>query len=759
MSKTARKGAALAIAGILLSVPLAITTEIYDYALLPKKLAFFFFLSLASLCWLAEAYRTKVTIPVSGALKALGAFAALASLSLIGATNPIVGVSELAFQIALGGILILGLRATDSEEDLWLGVTTGVAAVVSGIGVLQYLNLGFMWIPTNGNPSSTFGYRNFAAMYLVAAIPFCAVNLLRANRPWQVGLAGIATALSTLFMIYTRTRGAWIGLVGGTAVLVVLTMAIPAARKVIVAATAQSKRAKLAAVATTACLLFFAGAIEPQFVGTGLQRFDEKKTDITTTLSSIVTQAGDRGRVKMWKRSLPLIWDHAILGVGPGHWEYAYPNYDHGTMIRRDSSPKRPHNDYLWIAGEHGVLALLAFLCFLALTAITGIRALRSGIERDVLIVSAAGAAAIGICLHALFSFPKEQPQVIIFLYLAAGIILRRSSFQTPGICALPVAAVVSAVALVGVYVTLQQTTFDRHYLAALVSEDQAVWTNTESASRSALEIGAYRPHALVVNGRSLEKLGRYDEAEVSYRHALRISPNSWHARNGLGVTLKRQGRNEEAMVAYEEALAIYPKAVSVRTNLGALHRVMGNEGRAENAFREALRIEPRNDGANNNLGNIFKGRGQQDSAEVYYRKALEVNPDLPQANQNLGDLLIKKKQYAESIPYFLKAREASPNKALVHWSLASAYEASAALQLAEESYRQAIDVDPTFPRSYFGLGTMLFGLHRWKETIELFETFKSIWKGDPKFTEFADDRIKASHDWLATTEKKPPSN
>jgi Flp pilus assembly protein TadD/O-antigen ligase len=758
MNKTARKGAAFAIAGILLSVPLAIATEIYDYALLPKKLAFFFFLSLASLCWLAEAYRTKAAIPVSGALKALGAFVGLASLSLIGTTNPIVGVSELVFQIALGGILILGLRATESEEDLWLGVTTGVAAVVSGIGVLQYLNLGFMWIPTNGNPSATFGYRNFAAMYLVAAIPFCAVNLLRATRPWQVGLAGIATALSTLFMIYTRTRGAWVGLVGGTAALVVLVAVIPAARKAIIAATSQSKRSKLAAIGATACLLIIAGAIEPQFVGTGLQRFDEKKTDITTTLSSIVTQAGDRGRVKMWKRSLPLIWDHALLGVGPGHWEYAYPKYDHGTMLRPDSSPKRPHNDYLWIAGEHGVPALVAFLCFLALTAITGIRTLRRGVERDVLIVSAAGAAAIGVCLHALFSFPKEQPQAIIFLYLAAGMIMRRSSSRAQGVRALPVAAAVSVVALVGVYVTLQQVTFDRHYLGALVSEDHAEWTDMESASRSALQVGAYRPHALVINGRALEKLGRYGEAETSYRRALRISPNSWHAKNGLGVTLKRQGRNDEAMVAYEGALAIYPRAISVRTNLGALYRAMGNEYKAEEAFREVLSVAPGDEGANNNLGNIFKGRGQQDSAEVYYRKALEVNPDLPQANQNLGDLLIKKKQYAESIPYFLKAREASPNKALVHWSLASAYEASAALELAEESYRKAIDVDPAFPRSYFSLATMLFGLHRWEETIELFETFKSIWKGDPKFTEFADGRIKASRDWIARTEKKPPS-
>ena len=758
MNKTARKGAAFAIAGILLSVPLAITTEIYDYALLPKKLAFFFFLSLASLCWLAEAYRTKITIPLSGALKALGAFVGLASLSLIGTTNPIVGVSELVFQIALGGILILGLRATESEEDLWLGVTTGVAAVVSGIGVLQYLNLGFMWIPTNGNPSSTFGYRNFAAMYLVAAIPFCAVNFLRATRSWQVVLAGIATVLCTLFMLYTRTRGAWVGLVGGTIALAILIAALPAARNAIASATSRSRRYKQITALAAVVVLLIAGGMQPQFVGTGLQRFDEKKADLTTTLSSIVTRTADRGRMEMWARSLPLIWDHALLGVGPGHWEYAYPKYDHGTMIRRDSTPKRPHNDYIWIAGEHGVPALIAFLSFLVLTASAGIRVLRGGTERDILIVSAAGAASIGICFHALFSFPKEQPQVIVLLYLAAGMVIRISSHHASRIQALPIALAVSLVALTGTVVTVQQTAFDRHYLTAIATEDRQDWSKMESASRSALEIGPYRPHAFVINGRALEKLGRYEEAEAAYRSALRVAPNSWHAKNGLGVTLKRQGRNDEAMVAYEGALAIYPRAISVRTNLGALYRAMGNEYKAEEAFREVLSVAPGDEGANNNLGNIFKGRGQQDSAEVYYRKALEINPDLPQANQNLGDLLIKKKRYAESIPYFLKAREASPNKALVHWSLASAYEASAALELAEESYRKAIDVDPAFPRSYFSLATMLFGLHRWEETIELFETFKSIWKGDPKFTEFADRRIKASRDWIARADKKPPS-
>jgi len=49
----------------------------------------------------------------------------------------------------------------------------------------------------------------------------------------------------------------------------------------------------------------------------------------------------------------------------------------------------------------------------------------------------------------------------------------------------------------------------------------------------------------------------------------------------------------------------------------------------------------------------------------------------------------------------------------------------------------------------------MLFGLHRWEETIELFQTFLSVWEGDPKFTKFAEGRIKASQKRLVRMEKK----
>ena len=62
----------------------------------------------------------------------------------------------------------------------------------------------------------------------------------------------------------------------------------------------------------------------------------------------------------------------------------------------------------------------------------------------------------------------------------------------------------------------------------------------------------------------------------------------------------------------------------------------------------------------------------------------------------------------------------------------------------AEQAYKQAIEADPAFPRAYFSLGTLQYGLRRWSEAKTLFETFLTLWKGDELFVKFAEGRIEA---------------
>ncbi len=752
MEKIGRSPETLSIVAMLMIVPLVYTTNIYDYTLVPKRLAFFACLALAAFGWLAQAIRSRSTISYGLPTQLLGTYAILVCLSLYKATNLSVGIVELIFQLALICLYLLAAQAKPRDVQIWMWTILGISAVVSTIGIQEYLGVAFADIPSNGRPSATFGFRNFAAMYLVASLPVCFYQFWLGKGTVSTAVSAVSGVLTTLFLLYTRTRGAWLGAAAGLIGGVVLVVAEKSSREAMFALLRSPGTFRSAAACVSLLLILAAGSLSPGFRDTGLQRFDDKKSDLTTTVTSALSSSGDRGRLLMWRRTIPLIWDNLFTGVGPGHWEFVYPNYDQGAMVRADSSPKRPHNDYIWIAAEHGIIALGVFLAFLASVILAGFRrAGKNPDERHHVVVAVS--VIVGVSVHAFFSFPKEQPQVVAVFFLMAGIATRSARGRSGS--AIPVAALALLISTVGSVAAWRQMTFDTHYLSALIAEDRGDWHAMNAAAARGLGRGEFRPHLRVISGRAHEKLGDLDSAEAAYKRSLVIAPYSWHAHNGLGIISKRRGSYEEAMVFYERALELSPRAHSVRVNLGSLYRAMGNESRAEAQFRRVLGADSTDEGANNNLANVMKARGETDSAEVYYRKALESDPDFPQANQNLGDIMMGAKKYRQAIQHYQAAMKTYPDRVSLNWGLASALEASGRLEDAEIGYLRAIEIDPNFPRSYFSLATMLYGLHRWDETIEYFETFKGIWKGDPKFIDFANSRIRTSKGWLKRMDKK----
>ncbi len=328
-----RRMTAWSIAGLLVTVPLVYTSDIFDYALLPKRLALFVWSALAFAGWSVTASSGRASISSGFPLYAVSAYTGLVVLYMINVSNMTVGSEELLFQLGLVGLFLVGAVARRSDTELWCWILIGVGGLVSLVGILQYFGFApSLSIPSNGPPSAFFGYRNFAAMFLIGVIPVAAVMAIRAPGMWASALAVLSAVLSMLFLLYTRSRGAWLGIAVGTVMTTGLAALLPQTRFLISNAWRDGSRAKLGLAAAAIVLLAFAAPLPARFTDTGLQRFDEKKSDLITTVASITWDTGDRGRKTMWERSLPLILDHKWTGVGPGHWEFVYPKYDRGHM-------------------------------------------------------------------------------------------------------------------------------------------------------------------------------------------------------------------------------------------------------------------------------------------------------------------------------------------------------------------------------------------------------------------------------------------
>ncbi len=67
----------------------------------------------------------------------------------------------------------------------------------------------------------------------------------------------------------------------------------------------------------------------------------------------------------IWSRTLPLVGDHILLGSGPDTFVLEFPNDDFVGMVNNSYSGNmvtKPHNMYLQIAVQTGVISLIAFL-------------------------------------------------------------------------------------------------------------------------------------------------------------------------------------------------------------------------------------------------------------------------------------------------------------------------------------------------------------------------------------------------------------
>jgi O-antigen ligase len=71
-------------------------------------------------------------------------------------------------------------------------------------------------------------------------------------------------------------------------------------------------------------------------------------------------------RIVMWRNTWRMILDHPLLGVGLGGFQSGYAPYVQGVAGWRGQLTNDPHNQYLKLQGEMGILGLGTFLFWLA---------------------------------------------------------------------------------------------------------------------------------------------------------------------------------------------------------------------------------------------------------------------------------------------------------------------------------------------------------------------------------------------------------
>ncbi len=129
-----------------------------------------------------------------------------------------------------------------------------------------------------------------------------------------------------------------------------------------------------------------------------------------------------KGRLYVYKNTIPLILDHPYLGTGPGTFIYTFPKHrpPDMSMFRNYA-----HNDYLEIASGMGFIGLAAYLFLIISIFARGFAVLKtsSGFNRALII--GALASILSILVHGLFDGNLTViPANILHFYVIVGLLI-----------------------------------------------------------------------------------------------------------------------------------------------------------------------------------------------------------------------------------------------------------------------------------------------------------------------------------------------
>ncbi|SIN99933.1 Tetratricopeptide repeat-containing protein [Singulisphaera sp. GP187] len=159
--------------------------------------------------------------------------------------------------------------------------------------------------------------------------------------------------------------------------------------------------------------------------------------------------------------------------------------------------------------------------------------------------------------------------------------------------------------------------------------------------------------------GGTLDRLGRFAQAEDHYRLALKASPDDAKVWNDSGYSYYLQSRWADSERNLKTAAKLAPDDVRIQTNLGLTLAAAGKTDEALIALSKAGGTAI----AHANLGYLLAAMGQNDQARAHYQTAIELQPNLAPARQALAALDakdLKAAQVATTIPPPVPAADAS---------------------------------------------------------------------------------------------------
>ena len=356
-------------------------------------------------------------------------------------------------------------------------------------------------------------------------------------------------------------------------------------------------------------------------------------------------------RFLMWNTTLNMIKDKPIFGSGIGTFKINYLDYQAEFLnknpgyIKYWTHAREPHNEYLQIWAELGIIGLGIFLSVLFVFYNLAINYLkkRYSIKNKIITFG----LLLGITcflIHSFFSFPLHIPA----LSSAFSIILSLS------------------------------IVFIKDFKFSIFKEKQNIKTSKYGKLQillsviilviaimaiDSLVIKPYISEIYFYRGRKNLLEENHGQALSNFEYAKKLNPYNGKLLLYLGATYFKLD-NYERVKELLNISRIYHNDENINRFLGLYYMEIGQYQKAEEEFKYAIYLRPEFIEAYHNLGYLYFIQEEYNSAIEQWEKILEIDPNYMKNYvilANLGIIYNKKEMPDKALEYFLEALVLAP--------------------------------------------------------------------------------------------------
>jgi O-antigen ligase len=312
-------------------------------------------------------------------------------------------------------IVVIGTSEKRFRGVLWAMTLTGLAvatyAFVQFFGKDPFLQARFYTFESEAGTllrvNSTLGHSNYLGNFLLYVAPLgTGLGLASHGRARRAGMA--AAVLSVVAILFTGTRGAWLGIVVAGLALVVL---LRSARTDQVSERKRRKTILRAGIGAAGVLVVVA-----------IVSVSPASRTIALRARSLVHENTGAGRTLLWRDSMKMVKDYALAGCGPEGFRKAFLPYKSDELARLapETNNESSHNSYIDAALSYGLPGAILYVAIIVSSFSLLLSARRRSTDRGARIIASALISSLSaVVVHNFFIFDQISTGLYFFVFAA----------------------------------------------------------------------------------------------------------------------------------------------------------------------------------------------------------------------------------------------------------------------------------------------------------------------------------------------------